>query len=292
MAVTFEFLVGPDTIPPVVTMLSPTDWSVGFPPSALLKARLTDNHQVNILSLSMQVDGVTYVEAGVAQLGAALTVVPNAENGYDVSILLPAPLPTGHHFIVVGVRDVDANQGVGQSRFRVGVGARLVSVTNPKEGVLVASFNMPMLRDDSFYDVESWKISPVSEGARELVVLSVEADPSNPSTAILKFDGGGSSYELGVSGLVSIDGVPLDGDFSSVGFAVSKGTAMPSTVKLLDSVYGPLGVIQSELPRRTVERLVVGRATALATEKQLAIKLAAYSSGISPNDPRMGGGKT
>jgi hypothetical protein len=292
MPVTFEFLVGPDTIPPVVTMLSPAEAAVGFPPGSPIKARLTDNNQVALSTLSIQVDGVTYVEAGAVQHGAVLAWVVNGENGYDIALTLPSPLPTGYHFTVVGVRDIDSNQGVGQSHFRVGVGARLISVTNPKEGVLVASFNMALLHDAAFFAVENWVVTPTSVGARELVVTSIEAVPSNPSAAVVRFDGGGSSYSLEVFDLTSLDGVELDVGFSLVEFDIVRGTAMPSTVKLLDSVYGPLGVVQAELSRRTIDRLVVGRSVALATEKQLAIKLAAYSGGISSGDKRMGGSKT
>lgn len=179
-------------------------------------------------------------------------------------------------------------------RFTIGgnLAPRLLSVTNPAEGVLLARFNVPMRPGSEFTSVASWTVAPVDADARELILLNVYAHPSLSETAVILYEGGGSIYSMTASGLFGADGQALNKNYDQVDFEILFGTPLDASVKTFNSVFGPLGILQRLITRRSVDRLVANRSLALGTDEQMRIRFAATTDGTAGRDGRPGARRT
>src|SRR5690606_29459380 len=122
---------------------------------------------------------------------------PNDEHGLDLVLTPATPYPFGSlQEVLVVVSDTDGNISSETYSFRVGVGLRLLEVRNPFDNMLIASFNRPMRLDGGFFEPANWKITPISEGAKPLVIEEVSARDGRSDTAHLRYSGGGSIYSL------------------------------------------------------------------------------------------------
>lgn len=290
---TFSFTVENDLVGPVIDPIFPLANAIGMSALEHIRMRFSDELAVSFVSVSIQVNGVFYVIAGAAQAGATYNAVGNAYNGYDVTLILPAPMTSpGAQEVSVSVADTEGNQSTLDYRFYTGVGMRLLSVKNPREGVLVARFNRPLRHGDGVPAAANMRIQPVSPGARELIIVEALVTDRNPDVLVLLYEGGGSTYQLTVLGLVGEDGESIEAGFDAATFEIFHGTPLPYSTRVFDTVFGPIGLAQRPVQRRSVEALVASRATALAMDVQFKQRLAAFGDGTAGRDGRMGGNRT
>jgi hypothetical protein len=137
----------------------------------------------------------------------------------------------------------------------------------------VARFNQAMLQDAALGSPQSWRLEAVSENALAISVTAMVLAPAHPALVLLRTDGGAGDYVLSVAGARAADGVAIDPAFASVPVAIARAGDAEMTVRLFDSVWGPLGVAQRPTRRRTVDQLVANRALALGVQQQLAQRL-------------------
>src|SRR5437879_4744529 len=77
--------------------------------------------------------------------------------------------------------------------------ARLVSVTNPVAGVLVARFNQAMELGDVATALDRWNVAPLDAGATPLVLEQLFTRAAFPEMATLAYSGGElGDYRLAV----------------------------------------------------------------------------------------------
>jgi hypothetical protein len=234
---------------------------------------LADDVGVQLGSLIISVGGVNWVVGGVAVNGAQLTATPNAQRGYDVEVVPPSPYPNGtRQTVSVYVRDAQAAETSLVYFFTVGVGPRLLLVRNPQPGLLLAHFNRPMKLDDVFFFVDNWKITPVSEGAAPLSLREIVSTTTQPDVAHIRYSGGGSDYELTVLSVLSQEGDPLERGFNTTVFEILFGEEDPGTIRLFDSVFGPLGITQRVATRRSMDEHTADRSLALALDEQFRLR--------------------
>lgn len=167
---------------------------------------------------------------------------------------------------------------------------RLISAMNPAEGVIVARFNRAMLQDVALRSPESWSVQPDSEASLPLSVTEVVLVAAYPEMALLRYAEGGGDFMLSVAGVRAPDGAVVDPVHASVPLAITRPGEVEMTVRLFDSVWGPLGIAQRASRRRTVEQLVANRALALGVNRQLAQRLSA-SGPTAGRDGRPGLGR-
>lgn len=166
---------------------------------------------------------------------------------------------------------------------------QLLSATNSAAGVIDVVFSGAMILDDVFRRIQNFVITPVGNGSR-VKVLEVQTDDEVPNAATVLFEGGGSHYTLTVTGVINLAGTPIDADANSVVFELGLpgGDAEPIT-RLFDTVFGPLGIIQRPVTRRTVDGLVINRAIDLGVNKQLKQRLDALGASIPLRSGKDGG---
>jgi hypothetical protein len=293
MPASFSFSTGTDQTIPVITPLAPLAGSVGVAPRAHVLVRMADDDHVDPTTTLVLVNGTQYVNANAAVNGATAVITANLGNGYDFDIALPMAFPVAAlQTVVASCRDLTGNATQTTYSFNTSTPVSLLSVENPMEGILVARFSTAMLGDAALLDIGNWRIVPVSPGARELSVVGVAWTPARPSQVVLRYSGGGSQYQLVVGNLRSQNLDPIAAAFSSSTFELLYGTPFEPTVKLFDSIFGPLGIAQRMMPRRHIDRLLVNRAIALAMDQQLAIKLAGATDGTAGRDGRPGVSRT
>ncbi len=257
---------------PIIYPLDPEDEEAGVAQRAVLYIRLADDIGVGLTYLQVVVGGQIWVIGGVAVNGASFTATANAFNGYDVAITPPAAYPFGsRQEVLVTVRDSDDQTTTLVYHFMVGVGPRLVRVRNPIEGALRAYFNRPMRIDSGFLSPANWVITPVSAGAAPMTITAVVASTSQPDVAHLRYTGGGSTYRLTASNVVSLEGDELEQD--SAEFELVFDEQESPKIRFFNSVYGPLGISQRVRTRRSIDDHVAGRSIALALDEQLRLRV-------------------
>jgi hypothetical protein len=261
--------------PPVITPLSPVDSETDVSQSAPIFIRFTDDSFVDQATLSISVGPTVYVLGGSAQNGALLFVTLNDGNGFDVELRLPSPYPIGvQQEVVVYVRDDNSEASELIYRFSVGVGVRLLQVRNPEPRILVAYYNRPVLQNASLRFVPNWIIEPISAGAAELEITEVLSNSNYPSMVTLRYIGGGSTYKLTNTQIFDSAGNPIDPDFNSALFEILFGDEPDPSVRLFDTIYGPIGISQRFRLRRTMDDHVVGRSLALGMDEQFRLRMA------------------
>ena len=259
--------------PPRIVPLNPADGASGIAQLKPISFCLADDVGIDIATLRVVVNGLTWIIGGVEQNGASMTAILNDKNGYEVSIDPPAPYDIGsRQSVVVSIRDVELATIDIDYSFAVGVGPRLLNVRNPMEGLLIAHFNQPMLLDNTFFFIGNWNITPVSDGAAPLAVTEVVASASQPDVAHIRYTGGGSTYLLTTTGILGEDGSPVERGFETVEFEIDFGEEDQPTVRVFNSIFGPLGVSQRNKKRRTIDEFTANRAIALALDEQLRLR--------------------
>jgi hypothetical protein len=259
---------------PTITAIDPEEGEAGVAPSTNISIRVTDKTEVDVSTLLLSVSGITYVRDGVAINGASLTSAPNAQNGFDAQVDLPDQLAIGIiHDVNATVINTLLEQSIKQYTFQVGGTPRLLQVRNPCEGVLIAFFSQAMRHNSEFLSPANWKIVPISEGAKPLTVFEVVANSTQPDQAILRYRGGGSTYEITTFGLVGASGQTIEVGFDSVLFDIIFDEQEVPTIRLFDTVFGVVGVSQFVATRRTMDGHVAGRSIALGLDEQFRLKL-------------------
>lgn len=262
------------TIAPVITPLDPLVDAVGVPQSRPLTIRISDDVGVSPSRTRVSVSGVIWVLGGVAVNGATLETTPNTNHGFDLVITPPAPYPVGSvQEVLVLAEDTDGNVATLTYVFKVGIGLRLLSVTNPFENVLLAYFNQPMLADENFLSPANWLIDPVSAGAAPLEIVAVQQQASQANVANLRYAGGGSIYSLTAFNLLSAGGDPLEQGYNIVNFEILFGDQPTPTIRLFNSIFGPLGISQRVRTRRAIDDHVANRALASALDEQFRLRM-------------------
>jgi hypothetical protein len=260
--------------PPVIIPLSPQADDAGVAQSAHLYIRVADDVGVSLAQIRVTVNGVIWVLGGNGINGAGLEAVANAYHGWDLNITPPGPFTfDARQEVLVLAQDVDDAVTELNYFFSVGVGPRLVQVLNPFDNVLLAYFNQPMAINGSFLTAKNWKVSPVSAGAAALEITEVTAVVGRPAVAQLRYVGGGSTYLLTVLDLVSAVNEPIEFGFNSVEFEILFGDQEPPTIRLFNSIFGPLGIRQSVRTRRSMDEHVVNRAIALGLDEQFRLRM-------------------
>lgn len=284
--------VVPPPGPPVITPLSPVDEETDVSQSSPVFIRFTDDSMVNQATLSISVGPTIYVLGGVAQNGATLFVTLNDGNGFDVELRLPAQYPLGsRQEVIVYVKD-DTNEFAELIyHFNVGVGLRLLQVKNPAPRILLAYYNRPLRQNAALRFAPNWRIAPVSEGALPLEITEILTNVNHADMVTLRFTGGGSTYRLTNSMVVDADGNPIDPSFNDALFEILFGDEPAPTIRLFDTIYGPIGISQRLRLRRTMDDHVVSRSIALGMDEQFRLRMANLD-GSAGRDGRPGKNRT
>jgi hypothetical protein len=264
----------PPPIPPTITPVEPLPNQSGIPQSKPICFVLSDDLGISIGTLQVSVGGDVWVVGGVAVNGIVMTATLNDQHGYDVELVPSALYPVGsRQEVSIYIRDVQQEETSLVFFFNVGVGPRVLLVRNPRPNILLVHFNKPMLIDDKFKFIPNWRITPISEGAAPLTITEVSSTSTQPDVAHIKYTGGGSVYELTALGsILSQEGDPLEGGFNTVVFDIIFGEEDPGTIRLFDSVFGPLGISQRVAKRRSFDEHTADRSLALALDEQFRLR--------------------
>lgn len=256
---------------PVIFPVDPKPGAAGVSPGTHVTLEVVDADGINLSSLNIAIAGTYYVLGGNETNGAKATFT-SIDNGYHVQVDLPGELKVDTSpEVFVTVLDNLENLGSFAYSFNVGNEPSIIRVGNPKPNILRVYFNKPMKLSDEFFSVQNWRISPVSDGARELRITDVRATEAQAEVAILGYEGGGSTYELSVHNLLSSDGRIVAG--GKMEFDILYEGEDPPTVRLFDTVFGPLGMSQRSKRRRTIEGHVINRSIAIGMDEQFRLRL-------------------
>lgn len=264
----------PIPIPPTITPVEPLPNQSGVAQSKPICFSLSDDVGISIGTLQVSVGGEVWVVGGVPLNGVVMTATLNGQHGYDIELVPPGLYPaSSRQEVSIYVRDAQQAEAAKSYFFNVGVGPRLLLVRNPRPNLLLAHFNMPMRIDDNFSFIPNWRITPVSEGAAPLTITEISATATQPDVAHIKYTGGGSVYDLtALSSILSQDGDPLEDGFNAVVFEILFGEEDQGTVRLFDSVFGPLGITQRVATRRSFDEHTADRSLALALDEQFRLR--------------------
>ncbi len=259
---------------PVITPLDPVDNAVAVPQLRPLTIRFTDDVGVDRGRVSVTVGGLIWVLGGVAINGASMTVTPNIGNGFDLVITPPAPYPYGsRQEVLVVAGDADGNVSSLIFGFQVGSGLRFLKARNPFENVISAYFNRQLRLDAALFVPTHWVITPISVGARPLEVVEVMARAGQANVVHLRYVGGGSIYKITALDIHGADGSSLEPGYDSAEFEIFFGDQADPTIRLFNSIWGPLGISQRTLTRRTLDDHVANRSLALALDEQFRLRM-------------------
>ena len=259
---------------PVVTFVDPVSGQANVSRSKPLTFSVTDDVSAVFSTLRVTVSGVEYITGGVAVNGASLVATANDGNGFDVVLTLPNLFPNlSQQSITVLVRDSNDLETASSIFFTVGAGTRLLSVTNVSPGLLAVNFSRPMRIDSTFLFEGNWLITPITTGASAITVKEVVGSTLDPDGAFLRIEGGGSTYQLSVlPPVVDSDGLPLEDGFRTTQFDILFEDEPADIIRLFDSIYGPLGITQRRVTRRTVDQHTADRSLALALDEQFRLR--------------------
>lgn len=270
--------------PAAITPLDPLENASGVPASSHISIRFTDDLQVLGDSITIAVNGLHYVIGGVPQLGANFISTPNAENGFDTELDIPQDFDLGStQEVFVTCLDSSGYLSVLTYYFTVGVGLRLLAVSNPRDKTLVAHFNKPVARNQDFFFTGNWVVTRIdAEEVIPLEIIAVNGNPTNPQNAVLRYSGGDAgTYQLRVVSIVSQAGEPIEPGWDTAEFVLVFEEEAAPTVRLFDSVFGPVGVSQQIRTKRTMDDHCAKRALALALDEQVTIRKASLDSTAS-----------
>ena len=103
-------------------------------------------------------------------------------------------------------------------------------------------------------------------------ITEIVASDAQADVAHLRYTGGGSTYSLKAVGILGEDGSPLEYGFDNVEFEIVFGEEEDPTVKIFNSVFGPMGVSQRSRTRRSIDEFTANRAIALALDEQFRLR--------------------
>jgi len=291
----FSFTTVTDTTGPEIVPESPLADAIEVGVYSPIRLAIGDGTGVDLATVELYVDGVQVYASSAAQSGATVAVTVNTGNGYDFEVQLAGAMSAGSvHIVTVYASDTLAQGSTFLYSFYTGISPRLVAVDNPVEGVLIPRFNEPMTQDATFTLLTNYTVTPQGS-AEALVLLAVEASTTLPDAATLTFEGGtyGGTYELTVIGVTDLLGTSIDTLNNTATFTLPLPTeANISRVHLFDTVWGPMGMTQRVIKRRTVDNLVVGRSIAMAVEEQLTIRLKRLGAAIPYRGGKEGKNRT
>lgn len=259
---------------PQVTFLDPVSDQANVSRSRPLTFSVTDDVSVLRGTLRVSVSGVEYITGGAPSNGATFEIVANDGNGFDVTLTLPTLFANlSRQSITVVVRDSDDNETVETIYFTVGVGPRVISAVNASPGLVVVNFNRPMQLDGAFNFEGNWTITPVTPEAPEITVKEVVSSSLDPDSAILRIEGGGSVYLVEVGEpITDQDGQPLEVGFTTAQFDLVFEDEPADTIRLFNSIFGPLGITERASVRRTVDQHTADRSLAVALDEQFRLR--------------------
>lgn len=260
--------------PPTITPITPLPDETGVPQSLPLRISFTDESQVIFNFIRITIGGVIYFSGGVALNGANVTTEVNAGNGFDFEVRTPEKYPIRSRQEVT-VYAVNFNDEISELvyYFSVGIEPKLISVSNPSPGILLAHFNEPMLHDAIFLSPSSWTAEATTSSTIEIEITNVYANPTHAGTAVLHYVGGGGIYELTVNGVSSsIGGVVEKGNNTAI-FELIYGDEEIPSIRLFDTIFGPVGISQRTLNRRTMDDHVSNRSIAIGMDEQFRLRL-------------------
>jgi len=289
---TFQYTVVADLDGPIIAPSSPLSNDVDVGAGASINFSVSDVSGVQITAIIIRINGQLVFSSGVAQNGATVTTTP-ITGGFDFSVITANPLPTGGpQAVFISAQDTIGNLSELVYTFFTGVKPRIISVSNTSPGTLVVRFNEPMKLDDVFRRVQNFSIQPVGS-APAVTVLEVMTNSLQPDAATLIFSGGGSPYTLTVTGVTDVAGNAIDPQFNSTQFNIDfPGGELDPRIHIFDTVFGPLGLIQRTINRRTVDGLVVNRSLDLGVNIQLANRLKSIGSSVPLRQKKDGGRRT
>lgn len=259
---------------PQIIPLSPIANAVGVAQAAPISIRYIDDDGVNPASISVIIGGTAWMVGGVGLNGAIATLSANVFNGYDLELRLPVPFDNGS---VQTVQTFAANVGAVSASlqyiFSVGAGLRLLQVRNAMPNVLLAYFNRGVRLDAPYYQTSNWIVTPLT-ATKPLTVTEVLARAGRADISYLRYTGGGpGTYRLRVRALTSEDGSGIDTGYDVADFTLAYPDEEEPNIKLFDSIFGPLGISQQIVQRRTMDGHVADRALATALNEQLRIRV-------------------
>jgi len=141
-----------------------------------------------------------------------------------------------------------------------------------QDGLLLVRFNEAMLQDENIRQIENYRIE-LQPGARAMVITDVIISSSQTDAAILLFTGGLGLYTLTVKEVFDANGNPIDLGCNRVNFTIDRPLEDDARIHLFDTVFGPMGMTQRSVLRRTVDTLVVNRSIDHAMHEQLSQRL-------------------
>lgn len=260
--------------PPTIIPLDPVDGDIGVSQTRPLLIRIVDDTGVDFSTITVIVNGLIWFQGGSAQNGAEADWIANGGNGFDIVLAPPAPYPFGSfQTVLVVAQDVDAEVASVTYQFLVGFGLRLLKVRNPFENALLAYFNRPLLLDGAFFEVANWQVTPISEGAAELTITEIAIREGRGDVALLRYVGGGSRYLLTVRNLHGQEGEGIEDGWDHAEFEIDFGDEVAPTIRLFDSIWGPLGISQRLRKRRKIDDHVANRSLALALDEQFRLRM-------------------
>jgi len=125
----------------------------------------------------------------------------------------------------------------------------------------------------SFILPDNWRVTPVSEDDAPISITKVTVTTTQPDVAFLWYAGGDGQYELqALSSIVSQDGDPIEVGFNKTVFDLVYAQEDEGTIRLFDSVFGPLGISQRLINRRTMDELASERSLAIALDEQFRLR--------------------
>lgn len=272
----------PVLTPASIIPIDPVENATGVAQEAAINIRFTDELEVLEDTITIAVNGAYYVIGGVAQQGAIYAAIPNTLNGVDITLNVPTAFTTGQtHEVFVTCMDSSGFLSTKTYYFTTGVGMRMLSVRNPKDEVLVVYFNKPTRQNDEFFFTGNWIVTPL-DGGDAMTITRVTGNPTNPHGAHLRYTGGtdGGLYELRAVSIVSQNGEQLETGYDRAEFTLVFGAEPEQTIRLFDTIYGPVGIAQGIQLRRSMDEHCAQRATSLGIDEQLSLRRAALDDTV------------
>ncbi|TAL45267.1 MAG: hypothetical protein EPN91_02795 [Salinibacterium sp.] len=268
---------------PLIIPLSPVDGAAGVGQSAPVALRFTDDVGVDPATISIIIGGTSWVVGGVAIGGAIMASSANAFNGFDISLQLPEPFANAStQEVQVFVANITAQVASLVYVFYVGAALRLLQVQNPFSNTLLAYFNRPLQLNVNYYLLTNWTVTPLT-ATEPLVLTEVLARSGRLDIGQLRYAGGGAgTYRLTVRNLIATDESEIEFGYDYADFELRFPAEADPRIRLFDSIFGPLGISQQLLQRRTIDGHVVDRALAASLNEQLRIRMQRLDTTASP----------
>jgi hypothetical protein len=263
-----------------------------------------DDTQVEQTSINCTVNDIDAIINGVFQTGwdgAGSSISANAFNGYDVVIEPTSDLALAKYNVLASCEDTGGAPAslpwyfivydFAQPRDRrdyigIGVPPFMISITNPRSGILIVEFVEEMENDVALNSATSYEAIPIGDSPP---IHFTNATRLTGVTVQLSFVGGGSPYILTITGLMDIAGnyadprsLPFELEWPSVD-ELATGDRI-----FFDTDLGSVELLVHSLSRRRIEDLTIQRAKNLGTSAQLSlISKALKDSGINYDEQKL-----